>query len=217
MHGALTSLEEYLRRPTNVTPLVRIALVHYQFEAIHPFRDGNGRVGRLLITLLLMRERLIREPLLYLSAYFERNRGGYYDHLAAVSREGDRDSWIRYFLEGIHEQARDAVERTRRLFSLQRAYHQRLQTPRGSALPLRLIDALFANPAITVPQAQQLLGVTYRAAAQHVARLVDGGMLRQAGNRDRNRVYVAGEILQLLEGELPAAEPPPIQGVLELD
>jgi Fic family protein len=201
LDAALEQLESYLGSDVDIPPLVRIALAHYQFEAIHPFLDGNGRVGRLLITLMLVGERLVSQPLLYLSAFFERNRAMYYERLAGMSMHARQDEWITFFLEGVHEQARDAVARARRLFELHRTYQQRLQTARGSALPLRLVDQLFLSPAITVPQARETLGVTYRAAAQHVTRLEDAGILREITGRERNRLYVATEVLSLLESD----------------
>jgi Fic family protein len=206
MADALIAMESFLRAPSSLPTLARIALTHYQFEAIHPFRDGNGRVGRLLVTLLLVGEGLVRQPLLYLSAFFERRRTEYYQRLAAVSLHGEADEWIGFFLEGVQEQARDAVERSGRLFSLHRDYQRRLQTARGSALVTRLVELIFANPAISVTQAQRELGVTYRAAALHVARLVEEGILVEVTHRERNRVYVAPEVLRLLEADVNPEE-----------
>jgi Fic family protein len=111
MQDALIEMESYLRSPTSMPTLAKIALAHYQFEAIHPFWDGNGRVGRLLVTLLLVGEGLVRQPLLYLSAFFERRRDEYYRRLAAASLDGEADEWIGFFLDGVHEQTRNAVAR----------------------------------------------------------------------------------------------------------
>ena len=111
-------------------PLVDIALVHYQFEAIHPFLDSNGRIGRLLITLMLIERDLLPEPLLYLSAYFERHRGAYYDHLLAVSQKGAWEDWLLFFLRGVLTEARDASRRAGRLFDLRETYRERFQRVR---------------------------------------------------------------------------------------
>ena len=133
-----------------------------------------------------------------------------------MSLKGEADEWIGFFLDGVHEQARDAVERSGRLFSLHREYQHRVQTARGSALATRLVESIFANPAISVTQAQRELGITYRAAAQHVARLVDLGMLTEVTQRERNRVYVAPEVLSLLEADVLPSQEPPEQQVLAL-
>src|ERR687898_1451233 len=125
--ATLGALERYVHEDTGLPPLVDIALVHYQFEAIHPFLDGNGRIGRLLITLMLIERDLLPEPLLYLSAYFERHRGAYYDHLLAVSQKGEWEEWLLFFLRGVSVEARDASLRAGKLFDLRETYRQRLK------------------------------------------------------------------------------------------
>ncbi|MEK7786345.1 MAG: Fic family protein [Chloroflexota bacterium] len=142
MNDALGEFEKYLHAPSSLPPLVRLALVHYQFEAIHPFLDGNGRIGRLLITLLLCVNGLLTEPLLYLSAYFERNRQDYYRHLLAVSQSGQWREWITFFLLGVADQSRDALCRSGRLLDLRETYRDKLQTARAPALLLQLTDEL---------------------------------------------------------------------------
>lgn len=199
MRGCLDAFESYLHASSDLPSLVRLALIHYQFEAIHPFLDGNGRVGRLLITLLLHEWQLLPQPLLYLSAYFERRRDEYYERLLAVSMEGAWVPWIRFFLEGIAEQCTDAVQRAQRLFALRERYHRDLHATRTSALPLRLVDHLFERPATTIGQAAGVLDVTWRAASLNVDKLVDAGILREATGRERNRIFVAQEILDLLK------------------
>lgn len=133
--AALDAFERFTASPYPLPFLVKLALVHYQFETIHPFRDGNGRVGRLLIILLLRQEGILPTPLLYLSAYFERYRDTYIDHLYAVSREGAWREWIRFFLRGIAEQAQDAIIRSQGLLDLQQTYRQRLQGARIDVPP----------------------------------------------------------------------------------
>ncbi len=118
MNEALQAFERFIHEPSRLPPLIRLALIHYQFEVIHPFRDGNGRLGRLLITLLLCMEAILPTPLLYLSAYLERNRQEYYHRLLRVSQAGEWDEWLIFFLRGVAEQAMDAVERSDRLRAL---------------------------------------------------------------------------------------------------
>jgi Fic family protein len=198
MTACLYDLEAYLHSAVALPPLARIAAVHYQFEAIHPFLDGNGRVGRLLVSLLLQEWGLLPKPLLYLSAFFESRRDEYYERLLAVSTEGDWQGWLRFFFEGVSVGSRDVIDRARRLIELREDYHARVQVTRASALLLKLVDHLFESPAIRIGMAQEHLGITFRAASQNVQKLVDAGILHEATGRDRNRVFVAREILALL-------------------
>lgn len=199
MHEALDAFEKYLHLPSDLPPLIRLALVHYQFEAIHPFLDGNGRIGRLLMTLLLCAEKVLPQPLLYLSAYFERNQQAYYDHLLAVSQRGEWDQWLHFFLAGVEQQAKDAVQRIDRLLALWKSYRDRVTASRSSALLLRLIDQLFDVPMITVPNAAKLLGVTQRSASQNIQKLMGAGILTETTGRTRNRLYVARGILETVD------------------
>src|SRR5262249_38495909 len=151
---AMSDLEEYIHRNDDETPsLIRIALIHYQFETIHPFPDGNGRVGRLLIPLILCERKEISEPLLYMSNYFERIYNKYIDRMLIVSKLGLWERWIEFFLKGINETCQDAIQKVRALQELQEVYYDRVQRARSSALLPRLIDLLFEHPAITVPYA----------------------------------------------------------------
>ena len=179
---------------------MRLALIHYQFEAIHPFIDGNGRIGRLLLSLMLVHWRLLPLPLLYLSAYFERHRPAYYAGCfwrsanAAHGRE-----WLRFFLSGVADQAHDAIVRARRLQDLQADWHLRLTRSRTSSLVLRLADSLFQSPVLTIPDAQRRLGVTYRSAQLNVDKLVGAGVLRPAGKARYGRTYFAPAILEIVQ------------------
>jgi Fic family protein len=155
MTQALSDFEKYLHEPPVLPPLVRLALIHYQFEAIHPFVDGNGRIGRLLITLLLCVEGLLPQPLLYLSAFFERHRQEYYRLLMAVSQSGSWTPWIAYFLRGIADQSSDAVKRANLLLSLRQRYREKMQSARSSALLLQMVDDLFSTPALDVSSASK--------------------------------------------------------------
>jgi Fic family protein len=199
MESALDGFEKYLHAPSEMPALIRLALIHYQFESIHPFLDGNGRVGRLLVTLLLCAEKLLPQPLLYLSAYFERYRDDYYHHLLAVSQKGEWEQWIQYFLKAVAIQSADAIQRIDQLLSLRQSYRTRLQQARASALLLQLVDDLFSYPAITNPAISDRMKITPRSSQLNIDKLVEKGILREATGRQRNRVYVATEIVAIIE------------------
>ena len=202
MHEALGAFEKYLHRePPDYPPLMRLAFIHYQFETIHPFLDGNGRIGRLLISLLLVHWNLLPLPLLYLSAYFEHYRQAYYEHLLAVSQSGAWREWLLFFLHGVAEQARDATRQAKQLQDLQQEWRQRLTQARASTLLLRLMDSLFELPMLTIPQAQRALDVSYRSAQQNVEKLVQAGILKQWGQASYGKWFFAEEIL-LAIGEI---------------
>jgi Fic family protein len=194
---ALDSLERYIHREDQYPALIRIGLIHYQFETIHPFLDGNGRIGRLLISLLLIHWKLIPLPLLYLSAFFERHRQEYNDRLLAVSEHGAWNEWLLFFLRGVTELSRDAGDKVKRLQDVQKDWRERLSHARGSS-PLLLAEHLFSLPVITIPAAVKVLGVTYPAAQQNVQKLVDVGILRRVGDAQYGKVYVADEILHIV-------------------
>lgn len=200
IHGLLDNLEKYIHLPHDYPPLVRLAIIHQQFETIHPFVDGNGRAGRLLISLLLSYWNLLPLPLLYLSEFFERNRQTYYDLLRAVSEEGAWKEWTLFFLQGVAEQAKDAVERAKRLQELQLEWYHRLREAKAATSLLTLVDSLFHSPFLTIPQTQRLLNVqTYHTARTAVQKLADLGILEQRGNEKYGKVYAAHELLDLIE------------------
>ena len=201
MKEALDQFEKYLHTPAQLPPLIRLAILHYQFEAIHPFLDGNGRVGRLLLTLLLCADGLLPKPLLYLSAYFERHRQRYYELLLAISQRGAWSEWITFFLRGVAEQSHDAIRRSNRLINLWQQYRQKLQSARTSSLSLRLVDELLSYPAITVAWAAKRLEVTPRSTQLNIEKLVNHGIIREATGRRRNRIFVAPEIINILEAQ----------------
>ncbi len=198
MNEALDAFEKYLHAGNTYPPLVRLAFIHYQFETIHPFLDGNGRIGRLLVTLLLVTWNLLPLPLLYLSAFFEQHRQAYYDLLRVVSEKGSWQEWVIFFLQGVAEQARDAGTRAKRLQDLQREWRERLFQARSSALLLLLADSLFVSPVVTIPQTQRLLGITYRSAKANVEKLVHAGILRQTGESSYGKMYLAPELLEAI-------------------
>ena len=199
MNKALDDFEKYLHQQSGLPPLVRLALIHYQFEAIHPFLDGNGRIGRLLTTLLLCAENLLPQPLLYLSAFFERHRDDYYRLLLQVSQKGAWRAWILFFLRAVAVQSRDAVRRSDQLLALWQSYRNQLQEARASALLLQLVDDLFAYPATTNRGASQRLKITPRSTQLNIEKLVSAGILKEATRRKRNRVYIAPGIIDIIE------------------
>ena len=199
MTQALSEFELYLHSSSDLPFLIQLSLIHYQFEAIHPFLDGNGRIGRLLISLLLWGKGYLAQPLLYLSPYFEKNRGTYIDLLLRVSQADQWSEWIDFFLDGVTEQSRDTVIRHGRLLALQRDYRERTQTARASALQLQLVDYLFAFPAITVAAAQTSLDVTYASALRNIEKLVALGILQEVTGQRRNRIYAATEIIGIID------------------
>jgi Fic family protein len=202
MQEALDAFERFLHTPSSLPPLVRLGLIHYQFEAIHPFLDGNGRIGRLLITFLLCAWDLLPEPLLYLSAYFEAQRQIYYDLLLAVSQKGAWEDWLSFFLRGVANQARDAVARAGRLQELRERYREQFQAVRAAARLLQVVDLLFAQPVLTTSQVAETLGVSFPSAQQYVNRLEEANILREITGQARNRVYRADEVLQAIEEPL---------------
>lgn len=203
MHEALSDLEKFIHAPSPLPLVVRLALVHYQFETIHPFLDGNGRIGRLLIVLLLCVEKVLPQPMLYLSAYFERNRQEYYRLLFEVSRDGKWQEWISFFLRGLAEQSRDAIVRSDKLLNLWHVYRQSVQTSRSPALLLTLIDNLFDRPYLTFSSAKAVLNVTFRSAQLNVLKLVAAGILKEVPGRKYGRIFIAREIVDILEAPEP--------------
>ncbi len=201
MMHCLDAFEKYLHQASPFPQLVQLAIVHYQFEAIHPFLDGNGRIGRLLVTLLMSTGGLLSRPMLYLSAYFERHRDEYYRHLLSVSQKGAWTDWITFFLRGVADQSQDALTRAASLLDLWRQYRAKVQSARSSALLLQLVDQLFADPAITVGGAARLLNVTYRAAQLNIDKLVERGILHEVTGRERNRVFAGREIIRIVEAQ----------------
>ncbi len=197
----LADWERFVNEEDDMPPLIRCALAHYQFEAIHPYVDGNGRIGRLLIILILCATGVLPKPLLYLSAYFERHRKEYGDHLYRISATGRWEPWLDFFLTGVAEQARDALERSRRVRRTFEEYRALLQSRKESANAFRLLDLLFTNPFVTAPRTARELSVTPAGAQGILNRLVAAGVLRQLPAH-WPRLYVAEELLRAIETPL---------------
>ncbi|HEY5729177.1 MAG TPA: hypothetical protein VIS72_03945, partial [Anaerolineales bacterium] len=164
-----------------------------------PFLDGNGRVGRLLVILLLIEWMLISKPLLYLSAFFEAHRLDYYDRLLAVGKRGEWEKWLLFFFKGVSSQSLDAITRIERIGQLRTSYRERLRTERAAARLLQTLDVLFERPIINIRQLEAALNVPYRTAQRYIERLEEIGILREVTGQGRNRLYRADEILQALE------------------
>jgi len=193
----LAAWEKFLHE-SDLPPLVTIALAHYQFEAIHPFLDGNGRVGRLLITLFLIERQILPTPLLYLSAFFEAARRDYYDGLRGVSERGEWNEWLEYFLQGVARMSEDALSRAARINSKLIEWQKKVAGDSTNA-PLRVVELLAANPFITAKGAAEKLGVAFTTAQRAIERLERLGIVKQSGDSKRDRVYCAKALLDILE------------------
>ena len=210
--ACLDPFERFLH-DDSLPPLVHAGLAHAQFEAIHPFLDGNGRVGRLLITLLLVERAVLPSPLLYLSAYFEATRELYYAHLLAVTREGAWERWLSYFLRGVQAQAEDAVERMEQIDGLLEDWREELAGVQMGR-PREVLRLFAENPFWTMKGVAEELGVAYTTAQRAVERLQVAGIVTPVGSAKRNRVYCARDMLEALEAprsaarSLPEATPP---------
>ncbi len=198
MMEALAQWELFLHEREQYPDLIQCALIHEQFEAIHPFLDGNGRVGRLLITLFLIERGRLTQPLLYLSAYIERRRQDYYDLLQRVRTDGDWKSWLHFFLAGVAETAQAALHQASHLMDLRENFRSRL---RDKAKALVLLDQLFINPYITVARAMDVLQSSNPTARKAVAVLQEHGMLEEITGGSWRRVYLAAPILHALENQ----------------
>jgi len=197
VRACLMAWEKFVEE-SELPPLVTIALAHYQFEAIHPFRDGNGRVGRLLITLFLVQRKILPTPLLYLSAFFEASRRYYYDGLRGISQRGEWNNWLEYFLLGVARMSEDALRRAARMNQLL-ARWQRAVSGESSKVPLRVVDMVGANPFITIKGVAEKLGVAFTTAQRAIERLERVGILRPVNDARRDRVYCAKALLDVLE------------------
>jgi Fic family protein len=197
VEDCLAAWERFIH-DSDLPPLVTIALAHYQFEAIHPFLDGNGRVGRLLITLFLIERQVLPTPLLYLSAFFEAARRDYYEGLRGVSEHGAWSDWIEYFLLGVARMSEDALSRASRMNG-KLAEWQKTVAGDSTNAPLRVVELLAANPFITAKGAAEKLSFAFTTAQRAIERLDRLGIVKQVGDAKRDRVYCAKALLDILE------------------
>lgn len=203
MMDSLSDLEAFLHE-RDLPDLVTLALAHYQFETIHPFLDGNGRIGRLLIPLVLAERGILPRPMLYLSAYFERRRAQYYELLFSTSAAGDVEPWLLFFLEGIATQSRDAEDRTVRLVDLLQKNREALMADGVSVNVVRLAEQLLDRPFVTATQVQRDLGVSFPTAQKAIEHLVDRGILVEITGQQRNRIYHSPEVFDIVYGDAEA-------------
>jgi Fic family protein len=195
----MADLEKYLHSKNGLPPLIRIGLAHVQFETIHPYLDGNGRIGRLLITLLLEHWKLLSAPLLYLSLFFKRHRAEYYRLLGEVRRSGDWEAWIAFFLEGVATIADEAVIAAREVFALvSKDRHRLIAAPGASVMAIRLMDQLPMHPVVTIPTVVKLLKTTKPTAGKAVQLLEDLGVLTETSGKQRDRTFAYASYLEKL-------------------
>ena len=201
MKQCLSDLEKYIHSDAQEPALIQCALVHYQFEAIHPFVDGNGRIGRLLITFMLLEKKLLPQPLLYLSDFFERYRDEYYRLLLNVSQKGDWKAWITFFLNGVRQQSENALSTIQKLLDLQNRYRALATGRRVPKIVNRLIDYLFASPVISISALSKVWEIPFPTVQRGVNYLIEKGILREITGGSRNRLFVADEIFNTITTE----------------
>ena len=199
MHVALGDLEKFIHAGTELPFLVRAAMIHYQFEAIHPFLDGNGRVGRLLMALLFAEWQVLPQPLLNLSVYFERYRQEYYDHLLAVSQRGEWEAWLRFFLRGVSAQAKDSVTRMERLEAIRTRYQPVVASEKNAERMGAVVDFLFGRPIFNAKQLAEGVNMPFKTARQYIEKLVQAGIVREVTGYTRNQIYRADEVFRALD------------------
>jgi Fic family protein len=201
VHHLLGQLEQFLHDESPLPPLIRIGMAHGQFETIHPFLDGNGRVGRLMITLFLVEKTVLRQPVLYLSYYFKRHRTEYYDRLQSLRDNGDWEAWLLFFLEGVASVANLAAETAHKVLRLREDDRQLIidKFERAAATPLKLLDQLYKLPVTFPAKVTKGYGVSYPTANGIIQQLQQAGILEEITGRKRNRVYVYRRYMRLFE------------------
>lgn len=198
----MSDLEKFLHNRTiHVPSLIRIGLAHYQFETIHPFLDGNGRVGRLLIPLYLVSEKILEKPLLYLSYFFERNKSLYYDNLTRVRERNDLLTWLKYFLVGVEQTATQAVETLKGIMILKADLENEISKELGkrSNSASSLINAMFRNPVVTKTEVQEICNLSKKAASELVNTFRERRYLREITGNIRNQVFIFDPYIKLFE------------------
>ena len=195
----MLNLEQFIQGETDLPLLLKIGLVHAQFETIHPFLDGNGRIGKLLITFMLCKRGVLQKPVLYLSHFFKKHRNQYYEELQSVSDAGTWEKWISFFLRGVIEVSQQATETARRILLL-REKHRHVITEKFGGVAgngHRTLEYLYESPVVTVKSVQKLIGTTYPAANNLVARMVDNQILREFTGHKRNRAFMYQSYIDL--------------------
>ncbi|MEN8260513.1 MAG: Fic family protein [Pseudomonadota bacterium] len=195
--SCLDAFEKYHHENSEIDPLIRAFMAHYQFETIHPFRDGNGRVGRLLLSLTIYAWLRLSSPWLYMSAFFERYKDEYIDRLFMVSANGEWERWIAFCLQGVVEQSLDAIDRIDKLVALSDNYAMKVGASGGSARLQPIVDRLFESPIVTVPQVKDLTAVTYPTAKTDIERLITIGILQEGPPETYPKYFFAPEIFKI--------------------
>ena len=200
MHEAISQLEKYIHAEDPLNPLIQAALIHYQFETIHPFLDGNGRIGRLLITLFLMEKNVLSTPALYISYYLRLNRVEYYDRMTEVRRTGDYEQWIFFFLQAFTDSARDAITAIDHLTALHQESVNTINsfTQRQQKNLLKLLSYLEAHPIIDISQTADALDLSYNTVAKSITTLMDKGLLQQTAKNGKARIFSYTKYLEIL-------------------
>lgn len=202
MRESLSELEKYMNKDDNLDHLIRIALIHYQFESIHPFLDGNGRIGRLLIVLYLLEKKIIKTPSLYLSYYLKENRIEYYDRMSAIRDTGNYEQWIKFFLEGIYVSGKSAIETADELIELRNKNLEKLEKENYSKRTSETMKKIFyyfeAHPIIEIGKTARDLSLAYNTVSTYVNRFEKMGILYLEKKQERNRVYSYKEYIDLL-------------------
>ena len=211
MRAALDEFERFLHDDHKLPDLIYVGLAHAQFETIHPFFDGNGRVGRLLITFLLLHRGALHRPLLYLSVYLKENRAEYYDRLTAIRRSGDWEGWLRFFLRGVAETAGEATTTAQRIFELRERHRAQVLNEQLGPNALKLLSILFASPIVNVNLVSSRLGVTFATANKLIGRFEDLGLVREITGQRRSRRFRYDPYLRLFHTGISdaAADVPP--------
>lgn len=191
MLQALDNLEKFLHSPQPIPTLIKIGLAHAQFETIHPFLDGNGRIGRLLVTFLLCEGNVLRRPLLYISYYFKKHRSEYYDRLQAIRNSGKWEDWLKFFLCGVSEVAQEAAATARKIVNLKEEHRQLVLNKMGrrSGNAITLLESLYFRPIFTVEQAATTTNLSYPNANTLIKELRDIGLLQEVTGQKRNRAF----------------------------
>ncbi len=199
MNQAMSDLEKFINEEDGLDPFIKVALIHYQFETIHPFLDGNGRIGRLLVNLFLLEQQILTYETLYISYFLKRNRIEYYERLTEVRNKGDYEQWIKFFLRGIIESAEDAIVTIEKLSELHKRNMEKITgVGRTSENLVKLLDYLEASPIIEIKKTSEDIGLAYNTVAKAVEKFVELGILRQTDDVKRNRVFVYEEYLEIL-------------------
>lgn len=199
MQNAMSDLEKFINENADYDPLIRVALIHYQFETIHPFLDGNGRIGRLLILLYLMEQGLLAKPVIYISYFLKKNQIEYYDRISEVRRSGNFEQWIRFFLEAVSQAATDSLETIRQLLALHDRNVEKLPKTTRKKDNLRAVfDYIEQYPIIDIKRTAKELEVSYNTVSTAVKKLVELGILQETTNAARNRVFAYEEYLGIL-------------------